>query len=369
MMGRTDESSRGTRRRFLVVAGTLATAGCLDGVADDTDGADTPTETGLQTPASDGTDEQTDEAQTPTSTPVPETHPFAGRTASVIIEQVEEDRERLERLLRKAISFWNDNQSEYLSYSTTLEHRPDAEEPDVTVSEVPSIDSCGLHDEGEFAGCATRLSEGDGAALPAEVRLDPAANDWRYRNTIKHELGHVLGLGHDDAPANIMGDSLDERYPEYEQRKEILEVRDEWVSEYNSATKELTAGFDAVDADDFETATGAFDTARQHYETAADLIETATELATELSRFEPADREKLDEMLDSEASFAASMQSAVDLLHDGAERIASGEDGYDTYNEGVDAYNETIEQPLPETSEYVAAVGLVHIQVETSGNE
>lgn len=364
-MGQTDESSRATRRRFLVVAGTLATAGCLDGLAEDTDGEDAPTEAEPQTPTSDGTDDQTDGTQTATSTQAPETHPFAGRTASVVIDQVEADRERLELLLSESISFWNDNQSEYLSYSTTLAHRPDAEEPDVVVSEVPSIDSCGLHDEGEFAGCGTLLREGDHGSLPAEIRLDPASNDWRYRNTIKHELGHVLGLGHDDDPASVMGDSLEERYPEYEQRKEILEVRDEWVSEFNSGAEALTVGFEAVDADDFETAVGEFETAGQHYETAAGLIETADELAGELSQFEPADREKLVEMLDSEASFAASMQSAVELLHDGAERIASGDDGYDTYNEGVDAYNDTIEQPLAETSEYVAAVGLVHIQVET----
>lgn len=350
-MGQPDESSRQTRRAVLATCGALVTAGCLDDLTSSESDATDDLGAGSEPTATPADEDDS-------GTPMPEDHPFADRTAVVTIERVEADHERLERLLREAIDFWNQHSDEYLQYSTTLVYRPEAEDPDIVVEERSAIEECGLHDDGEFAGCATLLQPGDDDILPADVDLVPAPSDWLYRRVIKHELGHVLGLTHDDEPVEIMHESVEHRYPEHDDRMEILELRDEWVQAFNAAIEALTDGFDAADDDDFETAGTAFATANSHYDVAADRIETATGIAAELSRFEPADREALLDMLDHERSFAASMQSALDLLEAGSEEIADGEDGYETYNEGVDAYNETIEISLPRPDEYVDALGL-----------
>lgn len=362
-------SRRKTRRAYLVACGALATAGCLDSLAE-TGGDDSPAGDGVSgTGGGEGTQDGERDDGDLTETPFPDTHPFADRTASVTIETVEADRDRLERLLEDAIEFWNENQGQYLSYSTTLEHRPGAEDPDVLVFEVPTIEECGLHDEGEFAGCATLLQEGSHGALPAEVELAPTEDDWLYRTVIKHELGHVLGLEHDDEPAEIMHESLEFRYPDFDERMKILELRDEWIQESNSGSTAVSRAFDAVDEDDFETAASEYGTASQYYEAAAELIEGAEEVAAELSPFEPADSEALAHLLESDRSFVESLLAALETLREGSEKIADGEDGYDTYNEGVDAYNDTIRQSLPDPEEYVAAVGLSSVVVEAEEAE
>lgn len=341
-----------SRRAFLVAAGAVAAAGCLDSGDSSEEGA------------GDGT---SGEGKTAAGTATPEpAHPLADRTATVAIERVEADRQRLERLLREAIAFWNDNHTRYLSYATTLEYQPDAEEPAILVSELPAIEECGIHEGGNFAGCATYLTAGANNSLPANVRLVPDSSDWLYRTVIQHELGHVLGLGHDDEPAAVMDTSVEARYPEYEQRREILDLRKEWITEYNDAAEILSTAFDAADDEDYETAASRYETAGEHYRVAGELVESAAATAEELSAFEPADRERLVELLDSERSFVESMRSAIEYLKSGSEQIAGGDGGYETYNEGVDRYNATVQQSLPETEAYIAAVGLVHITVESS---
>jgi hypothetical protein len=336
-------------------------AGCLESFENGGSGEEKPTQE--TTTGESSADRATDD-----ETATPGTHPLADRTATVTVERVEADRDRLERLLREAIAFWNDTHPQYLEYTTTLEYQADAEEPAILVSEVPAIEECGIHDSGKFAGCATYLTAGSEESLPAEVRLAPDASDWLYRTVIKHELGHVLGLGHDDEPATIMDNSVEARYPEYEQRREILDLRKQWITEYNDAAEVLSAAFDDADDEDYETAAGRYETAGEHYQTASELVESAAETASELSTFEPADRDRLVELLDRERSFVDSMQSATKRLQTGSEQIAGDNGGYETYNEGVTLYNATVKQSLPETEEYVAAVGLVHITVESTAS-
>jgi hypothetical protein len=47
----------------------------------------------------------------------------------------------------------------------------------------------------------------------------------------RHELWHVFGLDHDDDPASIMSNRIEDRLPEYEHHIEVLEaVEASWES-------------------------------------------------------------------------------------------------------------------------------------------
>lgn len=314
-----------TRRACLAVCGSVALAGCTD----------------LDALPGRGTDG----------------HPFADRTVEVQISSAEQDFDHLETLLEDALSFWNAN-TQYLAYTTTLEYGPDASEPDILVEEVLTLDSCGLHD-GEVAGCAELIQDGDHGLLPATATVEfQDGNDWQYQRVIEHEIGHTLGLEHDNEPARVMHESWEQRYPEFETRTEILELAEQRRETYNEATGTITDGNDAADTERYEAAIEQFQRAITRFEAARETVQTSQELLGELSSFAPADLNRLESFLSAEETYVGGVLESLAVLVDACEQLAGDESsGIERYNEGIRQYNETLDIDLPEASEFVSAIG------------
>ena len=69
--------------------------------------------------------------------------------------------------------------------------------------------------------------------------------------TLKHELGHTLGLGHDDEPARIMSNDPEDRIPDYHERRTILEAYNDSVTPYNRGATAWSNTLDAWNDGDF----------------------------------------------------------------------------------------------------------------------
>lgn len=286
-----------------------------------------------------------------------DTHPFADRTVTVQISNVESDSDRLEGLLQGALSFWNSHSDQYIPYTTTFEYRPDAGDPDLFLEEVSSLGSCGRHD-GDIGGCAPLLKEGDHGSLPATATVEAQENDWQYQKIIEHEIGHTLGLRHDDEPARVMDESWENRFPEFEQREQILDLAEERSERYAEAADAITRGNEATDAENFETAADRFQDAVASFEDAQGTLQTTGDLVEELSPFEPADMEQLDTLLSTERSYVEAILETLPPLVQASRQLAAGNDGVDQYNEAIRQYNEAQGVERPDLREYISAVGL-----------
>jgi len=312
-----------TRRRYLAVCGSVGLAGCSS-VESFVGGSDT--------------------------------HPFADRTVSVQISAVESDRARLERLLRGALSFWNEQGAQYLSFRTTFEYRPDADDPDLFLEEVASLGSCGRHD-GNIGGCAPLLEAGDHGSLPATATVEVQENDWQYQKIIEHEVGHTLGLRHEDEPTYVMDDSWENRFPEFEQRERILRLAEQRSKRYGEAADAISRGNEAANAENFATAADDFQDAVERFEDARRTLQTTEDLAGELSPFEPADLERLASLRSTEQSYVESILETLTRLVEASRQLADGSGGADQYNGAIEGYNEAQEMERPDLREYISAVG------------
>jgi hypothetical protein len=105
-------------------------------------------------------------------------------------------------LVRAATAYWEANAPQYAGYAVDYAVEPDATNPDLVLRFVDEITGCERsHDA---AGCAPYITQAGQIDRPVVVEIKAGLSDESTVRVVKHELGHTLGLGHDDQPQAVM---------------------------------------------------------------------------------------------------------------------------------------------------------------------
>lgn len=293
-------------------------------------------------------------------------HPFAGTTVTVRVDDRSDTDHDVAAIAREALAYWEDHSEAYAGFEVSFDVVA-ADDPDLVVEYVDDPDDC-RDVEGyseHVLGCAPIVRPG--TRLRETVRAIVVAGARPYgkiRITTKHELGHVLGLGHDDEPQEIMSTRPELRIPMYDLRVEIWETVLDAHERVSDATRSFNDGVVAWDASNYEDAGTAFEAAADDYGAARRLFADARERADAFAddqRVETVDlaglQRDLDRLVDRAIlgeEVTASMIEAVAAAVTGDRREA---------NEHVTAANEGIREfaefPSPELRDVAIALGLV----------
>lgn len=281
------------RRRFLTLGGaglTGALAGCS-----------------APTLGSDGGDDR---------------HPLAGATAHVRIDNESRTDHDVAANAREALAFWEAESEQYTGFE--IEFDIVNGDADIVIEYVDDPGRCqAVENYSEnVLGCAPLVRPHNRLPQPATAVVVAAARPFgKIRITTKHEIGHILGLDHDDAPLEIMSNRPEDRIPLYDVRIDIWETVNDGQRRASEASSRFHTGTEAWNDESYGAAEWSFRAANDHYREAAARFRRARERADEFEghpRVETvaledlrADLDRLLGRMDSADGFSARMAEAA----------------------------------------------------------
>ena len=143
----------------------------------------------------------TGSSPTATTTPRPPRNPWRADPIVVGITDATGGNRSYAPLVGDALTYWEAQSATRGAYAANYALRPNATDPDLTVAFVRSVDVCGYTHSELTVGCAPKLGADDYVRGPTTVRVEGDLDDPSTVVTLKHELGHTLGLTHADGDA------------------------------------------------------------------------------------------------------------------------------------------------------------------------
>ena len=143
---------------------------------------------------------------TPTPTPAPQIdNPWDKETVIVTVINRSSSERNYDSLVKSAVSYWSKDRIESVGkYNVKFDYESESSSPDIRVDVRDTIEYCGYtYALDGFSGCAPTVHPNDDVdQVTMEISTDQ--NNLQFKNTVRHELGHVLGLNHSDQPKWLM---------------------------------------------------------------------------------------------------------------------------------------------------------------------
>jgi hypothetical protein len=181
------------RRLALLVACCLVVAGCVG-----------PTETRPADPATTAqpTASPTSDSTATATTAPPDDNPWGDEPVVVAVTNSADPSRNVTPLVRAATDYWEANAERDAGYEIDYRVVPDAGDPDLRIEFAETVPECGKVTDA--VGCAPLITDTRQIERPESVWIQGGLSDESSVLVVKHELGHTLGLTHDDAPADVM---------------------------------------------------------------------------------------------------------------------------------------------------------------------
>lgn len=293
-------------------------------------------------------------------------HPLAGETQIVGITDESTTEQDLVTNTTRALDFWEENSNQYAGFEVSFELDENRDDPDISIVYADTPRGC---DEIEgtskrVMGCAPYIKEQSRIERPVTARVVAGTrHPERILVTTKHELGHMLGLGHTDQPQQIMSNDPADRIPLYQTRVDIWQTINDAQRAGKTANDAFNRGHEAWKEDSFETAQKSFQDANSAYVEMNKLLTRAEKRTSEFERHEALatlDLAQLQSQLDQlqrRTSLAETFtQQMVDATRAAiADETERANELLEQSNDGIARFNEI---EVPEMEAIAASLGL-----------